>query len=383
MPGFRPALLALCFLSLALGALALPPAARCQEAPAGPLRPKPGVAPEKIQALDAKHAIKSEVTEVVAPVAVRDASGEIVMNLKKDNFHVFDNGVEQPIQHFDLGGDPLSVVLIVETSSHIEPMLPAIRKTGIIFTETVMALTSEAAVIGFDEDVTLLQSFTTDPDTVQAVVNALPEGSSGSHVYDAMARGISILAKRPAVRRRVLVVVGEAQDTGSENKLGGVLQQAHLANVTIYSIGLSTTMADLRAKPEQYEAPQLGPPGTFPIPTPNGQPPTPELESQMQGNINLVAAAAWLLKTGMNAVGPNSLEIASRATGGMHVNTMKDRSFQKAMDEIGGELHAEYTLGYRPPGDEPSGYHEIKITVDRPGVTLRARPGYYIPPPPA
>lgn len=383
MPRFRPALLAICLFSLALGALALASAARCQEAPAGPLRPKPGAAPEKIPALDAKHAIKSEVTEVVAPVAVRDGSGEIVMNLKKDNFHVFDNGVEQQIQHFDLGGDPLSVVLVVETSSHIEPMLPAIRKTGIIFTQTVMALTSEAAVIGFDDDVTLLQSFTTDPDTVQAVVNGLPEGGSGSHVYDAMARGISILAKRAAARRRVLVVVGEAQDTGSENKLGGVLQQAHLANVTIYSIGLSTAMADLRAKPEQYEAPQLGPPGTFPIPTPNGQPPTPELESQMQGNIDLLAAAAWLLKTGMNAVGPNSLEIASRATGGMHVNTMKDRSFQKAMDEIGGELHAEYTLGYRPPGDEPSGYHEIKITVDRPGVTLRARPGYYIPPPPA
>jgi hypothetical protein len=51
------------------------------------------------------------------------------------------------------------------------------------------------------------------------------------------------------------------------------------------------------------------------------------------------------------------------------------------MDEIGGELHAQYTLGYRPPGDEPSGFHEIRVTVDRPGVKLRTRPGYYLPPP--
>ena len=374
---------ALLLISLVLGSLALAARARCQEAPPGPLQPKPGAVPEKIPAMDAKHVLKSQVDFVTAPVTVRDPTGEIILNLAQSNFHVFDNGSEQKIEHFDLGGDALSVVLVVETSSHIEPMLPAIRKTGIIFTETVMALTSEAAVVGFDDEVTVLQTFTTDPDAVQSVVNRLPEGSSGVHVYDAMARGISLLQQRPAARRRILVVVGEAQDTGSENKLGEVLRQAELANVTIYSVGLSTTMADLRAKPAQYQPPQLGPPGTFPIPTPNGQPQTPEVEAQMQGNMNLGALAKWLVKTGMNAVGPNSLEVASKATGGLHVNTMKDHAFQKAMDEIGGELHAEYTLGYRPPGDEPSGFHEIKITVDRPGVTVRTRPGYYLPPPPA
>ena len=57
---------------------------------------------------------------------------------------------------------------------------------------------------------------------------------------------------------------------------------------------------------------------------------------------------------------------------------MKDRSIQKAMDEIGGELHAQYTLGYRPAGDNPTGYHEIKVEIDRPGITVRTRPGYYI-----
>jgi VWFA-related protein len=382
MRRFPAASIVLWLMSLALGSLALAAPARCQEAPPGPLQPKPGVVPEKVPGFDEQHAIKSRVNEVTAPVTVRDPTGEIVLSLAKNNFHVYDNGVEQKIDHFDLGGDPLSIVLAIETSSHVEPMLPAIRKTGIIFTQTVMALTSEAALIGFDDGVNLLQTFTTDPDIVQAMVNGLPEGTSGSHVYDAMARGISLLSQRPPARRRILVVFGEAQDTGSEIKLGSVLRQAELANVTIYSIGLSTAMADLRAKPDQYEPPQLGPPGTFPIPTPDGQPQTPELEAQMEGNINVLALAEWLVKTGMNAVGSNSLEVASKATGGLHVSTMKDHSFQKAMDEIGGELHAEYTLGYRPPSDEVDGYHEIKITVDRPGLTVRTRPGYYLPPPP-
>lgn len=366
---------------LALALLAVSGSAWCQ-APPGPLQQKPGVTPEKMPTAEQqRHAIRVRVNEVITPVTVTSHSGEMLLDLSKENFRVFDNGVQQTIDHFDLGGDPLSIVLAIETSSHIEPILPAVRQTGIIFTQTVMGQTAEAAVISFDSDVELLDKFSTDTDGVQNTINHLRIGVDQSRLYDAMSRGISLLEQRPAVRRRILVVIAEAQDSGSESKLGEVLRQAQLANVTIYTIGLSTTMADLRAKPNPYQGPQLGPPGTYPVPLPPGVAQTPENEAAMAGNIDLMALAVWLVKTGKNAIGPNSLEIASKATGGLHVKTMKDRSIQKAMDAIGGELHAQYTLGYRPPGDEPTGYHEIKVTVDRPGVDVRTRPGYYIAPP--
>ena len=83
------------------------------------------------------------MVEVIAPVTVLDPKGEMILSLTKDNFHVYDNGVEQKIDHFDLGGDSLSIVLVVETSSHIEPMLPAVQHTGMVFAEAVMGLTSE------------------------------------------------------------------------------------------------------------------------------------------------------------------------------------------------------------------------------------------------
>ena len=322
---------------------------------------------------------------VTAPVAVRDPAGEIVLNLSKNNFHVYDNGAEQKIEHFDLGGDPLSVVLAVETSSHIEPMLPAIRKTGIIFTATVMALTSEAAVVGFDDDVTVLHAFTTDPDAVQSVVGdgLLPEGSSGSHVYDAMARGISLLAQRPVARRRILVVVGEAQDTGSENKLGAVLRSAQLANVTIYSIGLSTAMADLRAKKEPVDH-SLGPPGTYPIPTPPGNRRLPISNGKRPTRRSIICALAkWLVKTGMNAIGPNSLAVASKATGGLLVNAKRDSTHPKSGGRNRRRDSRAVLARVSSAADVQSGYHEIKVTVDRDGVSVRTRPGYYLPPPPA
>jgi VWFA-related protein len=354
-----------------------------QGAPAGPIHLAPGAHPEPLPSPEQqRHAIRARVSEVSAPVVVRDShTGEMILDLTEKEFHLFDNGTEQKINHFDLGGEPLSIVLAVETSSHVRPMLPAIRKAGIVFTQTVMGKTAEAAVLGYDDKVDVLEPFTMEPDEVEDAINHLQAGYSGMRLYDAMARGIGMLEDRPPMRRRILMVIGEAQDSGSENKLGGVLRRAQLANVTIYSVGLSTTAADLRQPAEPYQPAPIGPPGTYPVPTPNMKPPTPEMEQAVQPNMDLGALLIWLVKTGKNAVGRNSLEMASKATGGLHVNTLHDRSIQEAIDQIGGELHAEYTIGYRPPGNEPSGYHEIRATVDRRGVDVRTRPGYYIPPP--
>ncbi len=351
-----------------------------QGAPPGPLPPEPGVQPEKPPANTRDSSIRVRVNEVIAPVTVRDHTGEMILSLPKTDFHIYDNGVEQKIDHFDLGSDGLSVVLAMETSSRVEAMLPAVRRTGIVFTQTVMARSGDAAVVGFDDSVNLLAKFTMNADTVETAIHRAREGTSGALLYDAMKLGISQLNEQPVARRRILVVVGEARDTGSDSKLGDVLRQAQLANVTIYSIGLSSAAAAWRSKPDPTGPVQQGPPGTFPVPTPNGLPQTPELERAMQENIDLGALAEWLVKSGMNALGPNALAVASKATGGLNVKTLKDRSIEKAMDEIGGELHAQYTIGYRPAEDTDFGYHEIKVTVDRPGVTVRTRPGYYVTP---
>jgi VWFA-related protein len=353
----------------------------CQEAPPGPIHPRADAPPEKIPAEELqKRAIRSRVVEVIAPVSVLDPKGEMILSLTKENFRIYDNGVEQKIDHFDLGVDSLSIVFVVETSSHIEPMFPAVKQTGIVFAEAVMGMTAEVAVVGYDDSVDLLQKFTTDSDRTQSTINHLRMGTSGSRLYDAIERGVSLLEQRPVPQRRIMVVVGEAQDTGSESKFGEVLRAAQLANVTIYSIGLSTAMADLRAPPTPK--PPLFPRGTYPFPTPNGQPQTPDLEAAMQDpGIDFSAIAFWLIKTGKNAVGPNALSIASKATGGLHVNVKRDGTIQKALDAIGGEIHAQYTLGYRPSKDHPYGYHEIKVVVDRPGVSVRTRPGYYLAPP--
>jgi VWFA-related protein len=353
------------------------------QAPSGPLPPKPGVDVQQ----PPKEMIKRQVALVNTPVTVRDTSGAMVHNLEAHDFQVTDNGVAQKISHFDLGGDPISLVILVETSSRIEPLAPEIRKTGILFTQTVMGSSGEAAVVSFNDSIDKLQDFTANGDLIENTIAHLGVGTSGSRLYDAMAVGVEMLSARPEAtaerpgRRRVMIILSEAVDDGSTKKLGEVLRQAQLANVTIYSVGLSTTRAQLQAKPKAPQRPNV-PVGS--LPPPPGVPATPTYEENRYGNIDILAAAVWAVQHIHDQVKAISLEVAAAATGGAHLSTFKDRSIEKAIDEIGGELHSQYSLSYTPTNAGAEGYHEIKVSVlrnDAKNLKVRARPGYYVAPP--
>jgi hypothetical protein len=111
---------------------------------------------------------------------------------------------------------------------------------------------------------------------------------------------------------------------------------------------------------------------------------TPTSEENRYGNIDILAAAVWAVQHIQDQVKANVLEVATAATGGAHLATFKDRSIEKAIDEIGGELHSQYAIGYTPSGTNTIGYHEIRVSVirsDAKNLKVRARPGYYLAPP--
>lgn len=365
--------------------LALPGVSAWGQSPSGPLPPKSG-AEVQLPPKNTQAQVKVRVALVNTPVTVRNSRGEMVHNLEAGNFKVTDNGVAQQISHFDLGGDPISLVILIETSSRIGLLLPQMRKTGILFTQTVMGSSGEAAVVGFNDGVDKLQDFTTNGDLIESTITHLREGTSGSKLYDAMAVGVEMLTGRPQAtadkpgRRRVLMILSEANDAGSEAKLGEVLREAQLANVTIYSVGLSTTRAELQAPPKDTR-PKVTPPGTFPMPPQPGTAQTPTSEENRYGNIDYLALAIWAVQHAENKIKDHALEVAATATGGAHLATFKDRSIEKAIDEIGGELHSQYTISYTPTGSDATGYHEIKVNVlrnDAKNLKVRARPGYFL-----
>src|SRR5262249_42286900 len=153
------------------------------QAPEGPQTPRPGTQiqqtpPEVLNKLTAR------ITLVTAPVTVRDQSGAMIHNLDEQDFLITDNGAPQKITHFEIGGDPLSIVVAVETSTRIAPMLPQLRNLGILFPEQVLGPEAEAAVITFDESVHRVQGFTRSHDAIKSVFAGLNTTDSGHRLFD-------------------------------------------------------------------------------------------------------------------------------------------------------------------------------------------------------
>jgi VWFA-related protein len=351
-----------------------PAAATHAQSTQGPIAPKPGTTVQKAP----DNTIRVRVALVNAPVAVTDAKGELILDLQQKDFHVYDNSVEQTIETFDLGGEPLSAVLVFETGSRIAPLLPAVQKSAIVFTQTVIGPSGDAAILGYNNRVDKLLPFTADRDQIEKTIGSLQAITDGTHLYDALSTAVGLLRDRPPSRRRVIIVVGEARDSGSEEKLGEILREAQLSNIVIYTVGLSTTAAALRAPPQQSGPHPATPPGTFGVPGPPGSVQTPTSAQNQNGNIDLLALAEWAVRNSTAVVKDRALEVATVATGGLYQPTFRDRTIENAVDTIGGELNSQYTLSYRPAMSDAPGYHRIKVIVDRPGVKVRTRPGYYL-----
>jgi VWFA-related protein len=277
-------------------------------------------------------------------VTVTDSNGEFVLDLEQKDFHVLDDGIEQTIDHWDLSGEPLAVVLVLETSSRPHAMIPAIRSLGSIFTETAMALGGEGAVITYDSAVVLRQPFTQDHDAVEKAIATVNFEEPGRRLYDGLDLAVQKLKAEPPKWRRIMLIVGESRDEGSKANLGEIVRDAEHANVSIYAVGPSSMTRDV------FE----------------------------YGPTLWAAPAILLLQQGINMAKNHDLEVAAAATGGIHYSAVRASTLQDALDKVGGELHAGYVVGYRPNSERAQGFHSITVTVSRPNVHVRSRPGYYI-----
>lgn len=328
-----------------------------------------------------ESSIRVNVEVVSAPVVVRDERGEYVSDLSVQNFRVFDNGIEQELESFAIGGAPISAAIVIETSSRILGLLPLIRPTGILFTNAILGETGEAAVFGYNDNVDELLDFTSDHDDIEKTVRALQPSTSGACLYDALSEAADALRNRPAPRRKVIIALAESRDTGCEIKFGQILRQLQLENITVYSVGLSLTAAEVHDPEEQSVAPLVTPSGTFGLPAFPGTAQTPWGMQQYSGNMNLTPSASWALWGLKRVTGTarNPLKMAAAMTGGLYQATFDDNSIEIAIDQIGAELSAQYMLSYNLARTGVGGYHKISVeVVGHPKLKARSRPGYYI-----
>ncbi len=337
----------------------------------------PGILAQSPPAGDAdqEFSFAVDVQVVTLPVTVTDSEGSFVTDLDVNDFTVLDNGVEQRIETFDLSLEPLSIAILVETSSRVASLLPEVRNTGILFTQLIMGATGEAAVIAFDHELDLMQDFTSDPELVEAAFHNLQPGGDPVRLSDAVARAIFLLQQREEDRRKVIVAISEARDQGSSNSHGAVLRSAQLAGIPVYTVGLNSVRGMLGRAGEGTSSPF--PPGVQARPMPANQPPIPDAQTNWgAANVNVLALIAELVSGARNFIAGNPLTVYAAGTGGENFPSGGKEEMEKALGRIGQELRNQYILSYRPNNLDAPGFHAIRIGVSRPDVDVRTRFGY-------
>ena len=77
---------------------------------------------------------------------------------------------------------------------------------------------------------------------------------------------------------------------------------------------------------------------------------------------------------------PNPAEVFTQYTGGREYSFSGIKSLERAVSDLGEELHSQYMLSYSPSDQvlEEAGYHKIRVDVNRPSLEVRTRPGYWM-----
>jgi len=319
--------------------------AAAQAAAPGPLGTRPQEPSEESQESQplpkAEHPLQVEVNLVNVFVTVRDHHNAILADLTKDDFKVYEDGVEQKVAYFRKEMDmPLTLGILMDTSGSMERILSAEQDAASRFVREVMRKRDEALVISFDTDINLLADFTEDPAVLGRAIRhteinvdasgiggtagTVPSRNGGTDLYDAVYL-VSNEKLNSETGRKAVVILTDAEDTGSRLSLGDAIEAAQRANAVIHVVLISDYAAT-------------------------------------------------------NGSGPGVASKMAAETGGRVINVHNDKTLEKAFDIISEELRSQYVLSYYPANTARDGqFRKIKVDVSRPDTKVLALKGYYAP----
>jgi VWFA-related protein len=323
--------------------------------------------------------ISTTVQVVQASVLVTDRDGEYVTGLQPSDFRLFDNDKEQDIR-VDVSFQPISMVIAVQANDHVESVLPKIQKIGNLVQPLMIGEQGEAAVVCFDHRIQVLQDFTSDSAKVEAAVKKIHAGSSTSAMIDAVNRAVYMLRSRPQNRRRIILLISETRDYGSEGRARETLINAQLNNVSVYPVDISRVYTTLMAK-QRVPRPNPLPPAAAPLPA--GVPRTPTSVAQTYGTeggrAEFIPLMIELLRDVKAVFKDNPVELFTKGTGGTEYGFTRQAGLEDALRRIGTELHSQYMVAYSPNNKMEGGWHQIKVEIlNRRDLKASTRPGYWL-----
>lgn len=349
--------------------------------PAPATKPVQNAKPSTFDAQTDQNTIRVTKRIVLVPTSVLDPDGHGYVNgLQASDFEVLDNDKPQKVDA-EVTEQPLSVVLVVQENSDVEPLLPKIKKSGVLLHGLVTGENGDVAILGFDHEMHHILDFTNDPDKIDDAMQKIRAGSSTAALIDAVTDATHMLARHDPnnERRRVIILMSTNVDKGSQMHLDEAIRQIQFSGVIVYPINMSKMLSALLKQDPYPRSPNgnIPPEGMPPLPGGNVRSGTTEIQQGLGTNgFNVVPPLYHSIR---DLFKKTPAEALSSLTGGREYSFATQRALEDAVTDIGKDLNSQYILSYTPTDavKEEPGYHSIKVLVNRPGLIIRTRSGYW------
>jgi Ca-activated chloride channel family protein len=314
-----------------------------------------------------------ELINVTATVT--DTNGRFVPGLRREDFRVYEDGVEQPITHFDAERVPVSLGIALDTSgSMVGEKIDSARRALERFMYDLLGRDDELFLYRFDNRPMLVEGWTTDRGRISSHLGRIhPRG--GTAMYDTVGEAVP-LAQTGRHRKRALVVISDGNDTSSTTEIVELKQLIRESEVLVYAVGIDGTGSGTW-QPGGTSLPPARPPRApiplpFPIPgrrmPPAAPPRTPPPPYPPGGGV---------ARSGSDdRVNVAALRELTDESGGRTEIVRWARDLDPATSGIANELSRQYYLGYPATGKKDGRWHTIEVEVRSANYRVRARRGY-------
>ncbi len=259
-------------------------------------------------------------TQTVAIYAtVLDSDSHLVTDLNEKAFEVYDNGVLKPLTLFKSDVQPITVVVMLDTSGSMTFDIELLKDAAERF--VLRMLPADRARVGsFNEKIFISPQFTSNRDELIRIIHNDLDFGNGTYLWDALDKSMSAIANETG--RRVVLLFTDGEDDKSQvTNFKSVLARAVNEDFMIYAIGKQTNVANHLTHPDR----------------------------------NLPPLAA--------------------ETGGGYYGLKVGADLNSTFTKVADELHRQYVLGFSADALDGK-VHKLDVRVKVPGMTVRARKSY-------
>ena len=270
--------------------------------------------------LDARQGqpFRSSVRTVPIYATVVDAAGRLIPDLEQADFEIYDDMKKQNITIFKTDVQPVSVVVMLDTSGSMTLSIELLKNAAEKFVIRLLP-TDKARIGSFSDKIGLSPTFTNDRDELVRYLHEGIDFGNPTRLWDAVDLSMTALSRE--TNRRVVLVFTDGDDTDSRRSLGDTLKRAQAEEYMIYGIGLRSHYANVTTRPD-----------------------------------------------------PGLKRIATE-TGGGYFELKSTDELNSTFSRVADELHRQYVLGFTPALLDGK-LHKLDVAVKRPGMSVRARRSY-------